>query len=189
MCFVYGFEYMRELVEEPPYCARMIFVIMSCNCWIDIEANEVECPCWEVPSPHFPLSILVFSPFKVKPGGCSGPRLDSPESYTSNLFIRVAILTFFSLSAFVKRMTFCSILAIFSSIVEVLVIITSMTSRYDGENDETGWVKGTSFLKFLITGDELIEKVFVGDDSLLISKSFKIYESLVVAFLFARKSR
>ena len=38
-------------------------------------------------------------------------------------------------------------------------------------------------------GEELIEKVFVGDDSLLISKSFKVDEPLVVAFLFARKSR
>ena len=174
MCFVYGFEYMRELVEEPLYCAQMIFVIMSCNCWTDIEAIEVECPCWEVPSPPFPLSILVFSPFKVKPDGCSGPRLDSPESYTSNLFIMVAILTSFSLSAFVKRMTFCSISAIFSSIVEVLVIITSMTSRYDGENDETGWVKGTSFLKFLIMGEELIEKVFVGDDSFALDQLWVI---------------
>ena len=73
--------------------------------------------------------------------------------------------------------------------VEVLVIITGMTSRYDGENDKTGWVKGTSFLKFLITGEELIEKVFVGDDSLLISKSFEIDESLVVAFLSARESK
>ena len=46
-----------------------------------------------------------------------------------------------------------------------------------------------SFLKFLITGEELIEKVFVVDDSLLISKSFETNESLAVAFLFARKSR
>ena len=38
-------------------------------------------------------------------------------------------------------------------------------------------------------GEELIEKVFVGDDSLLISKSFEVDESLVVAFLFARKSK
>ena len=73
--------------------------------------------------------------------------------------------------------------------VEVLVIITGITSIYDGENDETGWVKGTSFLKFLIMGEELIEKVFVGDDSLLISKSFEVDESLVVALLFARESK
>ena len=38
-------------------------------------------------------------------------------------------------------------------------------------------------------GEELVEKVFVGDDSLLISKYFETNESLVVAFLFARKSR
>ena len=73
--------------------------------------------------------------------------------------------------------------------VEVLVIITGMTSIDDGENDETGWVRGASLLKFLITGEELIEKVFVGDDSLLISKSFEADESLAVAFLFARKSK
>ena len=53
-----------------------------------------------------------------------------------------------------------------------------MTSRYDGEIGETGWIKGTSFLKFLITGEELIEKVFIVDDSLLISKPFEIDESL-----------
>ena len=46
-----------------------------------------------------------------------------------------------------------------------------------------------SFLKFLITGEELIEKIFVVDDSLLISKSFETDESLEVAFLFARNSR
>ncbi len=45
------------------------------------------------------------------------------------------------------------------------------------------------FLRLLITGEELIEKVFVEDDSSLISKSFETDESLVVAFLFARKSR
>ena len=67
--------------------------------------------------------------------------------------------------------------------VEVLVIIIGMTSRYDGENDEAGWVKSTLFLKFLITGEKSKEKAFVGDDSLLISKSFEIDESLVVAFL------
>ena len=38
---------MTELVEEPPYCARMVFVIMSCSCWTDIEAIEVECPCYD----------------------------------------------------------------------------------------------------------------------------------------------
>ena len=48
-----------------------------------------------------------------------------------------AILTSFSLSAFVRRMILYSISAIFSSMVEVLVIITGMTSRNDGENDET----------------------------------------------------
>ena len=64
-------------------------------------------------------------------------RLDSPESYSSSLFIRVAILTSLSSSAFVRRMTLYSISAIFSSTVEVLVIITGMTSRYDEENDET----------------------------------------------------
>ena len=73
--------------------------------------------------------------------------------------------------------------------VEVLVIITGITFIYDGENDEMGRVKGTSFLKFLITGEELIEKVFIGDYSLLISKSFEVDESLVVAFLFARESK
>ena len=73
--------------------------------------------------------------------------------------------------------------------VEVLVIITGITFTYDGENDETGWVKDISFLKFLIMGEELIEKVFVGDDSLLISKSFEVDESLAVAFLFARESK
>ena len=180
---------MRELVEEPPYYAQMVFVIMSCSCWTDIEAIEVECPCWEVPSPPFPLSTLAFSPFKVKPDGCSGPKLDSPESCTSSLFIRVCNFDFLSLSAFVRRMILYSISAIFSSMVEVLVIITGMTSRNDGENDETWWVKGASFLKFLITSEELIEKFFVGDDSLSISKSFETDESLVVAFLFARKSR
>ena len=87
------------------------------------------------------------------------------------------------------RVTLCSISAIFSSMVEVLVIITGITTIYDGENDETGWVKGTSFLKFLITGEELIKKVFVRDDSLLISKSFEVNESLVAAFLFARESK
>ena len=35
----------------------------------------------------------------------------------------------------------------------------------------------------------MIEKVFIGDDSLLISKSFAVDESLVVAFLFARESK
>ena len=73
--------------------------------------------------------------------------------------------------------------------VEVLVIITGIIFIYDGENDEIGWVKGTSFLKFLITGEELIEKVFVGDDSLLISNSFELDESLVVAFLFTTESK
>ena len=149
----------------------------------------MECPCWEVPSPLFPLSTLLFSPFKVKPGGCSGPRLDSPEFCNSSLFIRVAILMSLSSSAFVWKVTFYSISAIFSSMVEMLVIITGITSIYDGENEETGWVNGTSFLKFLITGEELIEKVFVGDDSLLISKSFEVDESLAVAFLFARESK
>ena len=38
-----GFEYVRELVEEPPYCARMVFVIVSCNYWTDNEATEVDC--------------------------------------------------------------------------------------------------------------------------------------------------
>ena len=42
MRFVYGFEYMREVVEEPPYCTWMIFVIMSCSCWIDNETIKVE---------------------------------------------------------------------------------------------------------------------------------------------------
>ena len=40
-----------------------------------------------------------------------------------------------------------------------------------------------------MTGEELIEKVFVRDDSLSIFKSFETDESLVVAFLFAINSR
>ena len=38
-------------------------------------------------------------------------------------------------------------------------------------------------------GEELIEKVFVVDDSLLISKSFETDQSLEVAFLFTRNSK
>ena len=70
--------------------------------------------------------------------GCSRSRLDSPESCTSSLFIRVAILTSLSSSVFVRKATFYSISITFSSMVEVLVIIIGMISRYDGENDETG---------------------------------------------------
>ena len=86
MCFVWGFEYVRELVEKPLYCARMLFIIMSCNCRTDNEAIKVEeplycarmlfiimsCNCWtdneaiEVDCSHrgmswfsFPLSSFV----------------------------------------------------------------------------------------------------------------------------------
>ena len=100
-----GLRIHERTCRRTPYCARMVFIIMSCSCWTNIEAIEVECPCWEVPSPPFPLSTLVFSPFKVKPGGFSGPRLDSPESCNSSLFIRVTILTSFSSNAFVRRVT------------------------------------------------------------------------------------
>ena len=136
---------MREPVEEPPYCAQMVSISMSCSCWTDIEAIKVKFLCYEVPSPPFPLSTLAFSPFKVKLDGCSRPRLDSPESCNSNLFIRVAILTSLSLSAFVRRMTLYSISTIFSSMVEVSVIIIGMTFRYDGENDESKVLHSLSF--------------------------------------------
>ena len=59
MRFVEGFEYVRELVEEPPYCAKMVFVIMSCSCWIDNEATEVDCSHRGVFSITLPSSSFV----------------------------------------------------------------------------------------------------------------------------------
>ena len=50
---------MRELVEEPPYCAWMVFVIMSCNCWIDNEAIKVDCSRRGVFSISLPSSSFV----------------------------------------------------------------------------------------------------------------------------------
>ena len=119
---VYGFEYIKELYGAPPYWARMMFVIISCNCWTDRDEIEVELPCE-------PLAFFGedgWAQWDVYWCVWEWPLLDSPWFWTLSLFISVAIWRSFSSTVLVSLDIACPVSAIFSSMVAVSVIMAAM---------------------------------------------------------------
>ena len=129
---------------------------MSCNCWTDNEATEVDCSRRGVFSISLPSSSFIDVNL--------WPWLDSPRSCISSLFIRFPIWRSLSSSTFVRRTTLYSISAIFSSIVEVLVIMTDTTSQDDEEESDLKWSHEISSFEFPFMGEKLCDQLLVKEE-------------------------
>ena len=161
----------------------MVFVIMSCNCWIDNKATEVDCSCWGVFSISLPSSS--FADVNL------WPWLDLPRSYTSSLFIKVAIWRSLSSSAFVIKTTLCSISTIFYSMVEVLVIMTDTTSQDDGEESDLKWAREISSFGFPLMEEKSCDQLLMKEEGDLppCLRSSKVEISLLMTLFLARRSK
>ena len=160
---------------------------MSCNCWTNNKATEVDCSHQKVSSFPIPLSSFV----EVKPNGNLGPWLDSPRSCISSLFIRFAIWRSLSSSAFVRRTALYSISAIFSSIVEVLVIMTDTTSQDDGEESELKWAHEISSFGFPSVREKSCNQLLVKEkwDFPLYLRCSKVEMSLLMTLFLVKGSK
>ena len=67
-------------------------------------------------------------------------------------------------SVFVRRTTLCSILAIFSSMVEVLVIMTDTTSQDDGEESDLKSTREILSFGFLLMGEKSCDQLLVKEE-------------------------
>ena len=69
-----------------------------------------------------------------------------------------------SSSVFVRRTTLCSILAIFSSMEEVLVIMTDTTSQDDGEESDLKSTREILSFGFLLMGEKSCDQLLVKEE-------------------------
>ena len=160
---------------------------MSCNCWTNNEATEADCSRQRVSSFPIPLSSFV----EVKPNRNLGPWLDSPRSCISSLFIRFEIWRSLSSSSFMRRTTLYSISVIFSSIVEVLVIMTDTTSQDDGEESELKWARKISSFGFPSMGEKSCDQLLVKKEGHLplYLRCSKVEMSLLMNLFLVRGSK
>ena len=90
-----------------------------------------------------------------------------------------------------RRTTLCSISTIFSSMVEVLVIMTDITSHDDGEESDLNWACEISSFGFPLMGEKPCDQLLVKEEGDLppYLRCFKVEMSSLMTLFLVRGSK